>query len=87
MQYNRTMQGCQCNQAIMLVTDGAPENYKEHLEKYNLPHRPVRIFTYVIGREIIDTSATINMACENKGLLKICVTLYLRAWDIYNSMC
>ncbi|XP_046457590.1 voltage-dependent calcium channel subunit alpha-2/delta-3-like isoform X4 [Daphnia pulex] len=65
--YNRTMQGCQCNQAIMLVTDGAPENYKEHLEKYNLPHRPVRIFSYVIGREIIDTSATINMACENKG--------------------
>ncbi|XP_046632424.1 voltage-dependent calcium channel subunit alpha-2/delta-3-like isoform X7 [Daphnia pulicaria] len=65
--FNRTMQGCQCNQAIMLVTDGAPENYKEHLEKYNLPHRPVRIFSYVIGREIIDTSATINMACENKG--------------------
>jgi uncharacterized membrane-anchored protein len=68
MQYNRTMQGSQCNQAIMLVTDGAPVNYKEIFDKYNLPHKPVRVFTYVIGREIIDTSATSWMACENKGL-------------------
>jgi uncharacterized membrane-anchored protein len=68
MQYNGTMQGSQCNQAIMLVTDGAPVNYKEIFDKYNLPHKPVRVFTYVIGREIIDTSATSWMACENKGL-------------------
>lgn len=61
------MQGSQCNQAIMLVTDGAPEDYREIFEKYNWPHKPVRVFTYVIGREIIDTTATKWMACNNKG--------------------
>lgn len=61
------MQGAQCNQAIMLVTDGAPLNYEKIFEKYNWPHKPVRIFTYVIGREIIDTAATNWMACANKG--------------------
>lgn len=61
------MQGAQCNQAIMLVTDGAPVGYREIFEKYNWPHKPVRVFTYVIGREIIDTAATNWMACANKG--------------------
>lgn len=65
--YNRTTQGSQCNQAIMLVTDGAPVGYREIFEKYNWPHKPVRVFTYVIGREIIDTAATNWMACANKG--------------------
>ncbi|XP_059352262.1 voltage-dependent calcium channel subunit alpha-2/delta-3-like isoform X2 [Daphnia carinata] len=65
--YNRTMQGSQCNQAIMLVTDGAPIGYREIFEKYNWPHKPVRVFSYVIGREIIDTAATNWMACANKG--------------------
>lgn len=62
------MQGSQCNQAIMLVTDGAPEDYQEIFIKYNRPHKPVRVFTYVIGREIIDTAATNRIACNNKGL-------------------
>lgn len=61
------MQGSQCNQAIMLVTDGAPSGYREIFEKYNWPHKPVRVFSYVIGREIIDTAATNWMACANKG--------------------
>lgn len=62
------MQRSQCNQAIMLVTDGAPTDNEEIFEKYNSPHKPVRVFTYVIGREIIDTAATNRMACNNKGL-------------------
>ena len=51
----------------MLVTDGAPEGYREIFEQYNWPHKPVRVFSYVIGREIIDTTATSWMACSNKG--------------------
>ena len=51
----------------MLVTDGAPSGYREVFEKFNWPHKPVRVFSYVIGREIIDTTATNWMACTNKG--------------------
>jgi len=65
--YNKTKQGAQCNQAIMLVTDGAPLPYQEIFEKYNSPHRPVRMFTYLIGREIADQHNLIAMSRDNKG--------------------
>ncbi|XP_020293530.1 voltage-dependent calcium channel subunit alpha-2/delta-3 isoform X2 [Pseudomyrmex gracilis] len=63
--YNRTGQGSQCNQAIMLITsetDGPPT---EVIKRYNWPHMPVRIFTYLIGG---DKSPDLqNTACTNKG--------------------
>lgn len=63
--YNRTGQGSQCNQAIMLITsdnDGAPTDV---IKRYNWPHMPVRIFTYLVGG---DKSPELqNMACTNKG--------------------
>ncbi|XP_011153333.1 voltage-dependent calcium channel subunit alpha-2/delta-4 isoform X1 [Harpegnathos saltator] len=63
--YNRTGQGSQCNQAIVLITsdnDGAPT---EVIKRYNWPHMPVRIFTYLIGG---DKSPELwNTACTNKG--------------------
>lgn len=63
--YNRTGQGSQCNQAIVLITsdnDGAPT---EVIKRYNWPHMPVRIFTYLIGG---DKSPELrNTACSNKG--------------------
>ena len=34
---------------------------------YNSPHKPVRVFTYLIGREISDLKAANWMACTNKG--------------------
>ena len=36
-------------------------------QEYNQPHKPVRVFTYLIGREISDLEAAKWMACENKG--------------------
>jgi voltage-dependent calcium channel alpha-2/delta-3 len=62
--------GACCNQAIMLVSDGVPYNYEDVFETYNwrngsLPE--VRIFTYLIGKEIADVSKIKWMACANRG--------------------
>merc|ERR1719228_168564 len=67
--------GAESNQAIMLVTDGVPYNYETIFQEYNQPHKPVRVFTYLIGREISDLEAAKWMACENKGYFTHVTTL------------
>ncbi|XP_029161776.1 voltage-dependent calcium channel subunit alpha-2/delta-3 isoform X2 [Nylanderia fulva] len=63
--YNRTGQGSQCNQAIMLITSDTSSPPMEVIKRYNWPHMPVRIFTYLIGG---DKSPELrNTACTNKG--------------------
>ena len=52
----------------MLVTDGAPYKYNKLFEKYNWPHLQVRLFTYLIGREVADVANLRWMACANKGM-------------------
>merc|ERR1712013_941762 len=61
--------------AIMLVTDGVPHTYETIFQEYNQPHKPVRVFTYLIGREISDLEAAKWMACENKGYFTHVTTL------------
>ena len=34
--------GAQCNRAIMLITDGAPDPYEDIFAKYNWPNKDVR---------------------------------------------
>lgn len=67
--YNRTGQGSQCNQAIVLITADNAGLPTEVIKRYNWPHMPVRIFTYLIGGdkspELYDT------ACANKGVSSV----------------
>ncbi|XP_057336996.1 voltage-dependent calcium channel subunit alpha-2/delta-3 isoform X1 [Microplitis mediator] len=63
--YNRTGQGAQCNQAIMLVTSNTETASSDLIKKYNWPHMPVRIFTYLVGGD--KSSELQEMACANKG--------------------
>ncbi|XP_034240269.1 voltage-dependent calcium channel subunit alpha-2/delta-4 [Thrips palmi] len=66
--YNRTGQGSQCNQAIMLITAGPVlASYSNVLKHYNWPHMPVRMFTYLIGKDSSTASELNKIACGNKG--------------------
>ncbi|XP_015113118.1 voltage-dependent calcium channel subunit alpha-2/delta-3 isoform X1 [Diachasma alloeum] len=63
--YNRSGLGSQCNQAIMLITANTEAATADLIKKYNWPHMPVRIFTYLVGG---DKSPELKeMACGNKG--------------------
>lgn len=67
--YNRSadFKSSECNQAIMLITDGAIRSNDELFNRYNYPNLPIRVFTYMIGREVGDVSHTKAMACNNRG--------------------
>lgn len=61
---------------IMLITDDDPnEELFEVVQKYNRidnnnsvnQNIPIRIFTYMIGRDITTTPELERLACENRG--------------------
>lgn len=57
----------------MLVTDGVTESYKEIFKKYNLitdgnqTSTRVRVFTYLVGKEVSHVPDILDMACSNRG--------------------
>ncbi|KAF2881973.1 hypothetical protein ILUMI_24201 [Ignelater luminosus] len=60
-----------CNQAIMLVTDGIPNNVSTIINEYNRIANessiPIRIFTFLVGKEASHLSDSIWIACSNRG--------------------
>ncbi|XP_073999423.1 voltage-dependent calcium channel subunit stolid isoform X2 [Rhodnius prolixus] len=65
--YNRTSQGCQCNQALMLISTGPKGDYRHLFKEYNWPHMPVRVFTYLVGKDKSGATELYWIACSNKG--------------------
>ncbi|KAG1690310.1 Voltage-dependent calcium channel subunit alpha-2/delta-3 [Nymphon striatum] len=66
-----------CNKAIMVVTDGAPYTYESLFRKYNWLgfNSTVRVFTYLIGREVTERREVKWMACANQGYFSHVTTL------------
>lgn len=57
-----------CNQAIMLITDNIQGNFTDLFEENNHQYgTPVRIFTYLLGKDQSNVAEMKHIACSNRG--------------------
>nr|CAB3227405.1 voltage-dependent calcium channel subunit alpha-2/delta-3-like [Phallusia mammillata] len=60
--------GSGCNCAIMLITDGAPENYQWIFDEAKATRNmSIRVFAYLVGQEKNYLKPVREIACNNRG--------------------
>lgn len=67
-----------CNQAIMLITDNIQGNFTDIFEEYNRVNgtkAPVRMFTYLLGKDQSNVDEMKSIACSNRGAFSHIQTL------------
>lgn len=64
----------------MLILNEVNSDYNDIFKKYNWPHKPVRVFTYLIGSGKSKESEMESIACNNKGkrFVKPCIIVFRR---------
>ncbi|OQV19613.1 Voltage-dependent calcium channel subunit alpha-2/delta-3 [Hypsibius exemplaris] len=65
---NYTNRTSNCNKAIMIVTDNAPLAFEDICQLYNAD-RHVRVFGYIVGREVTEYDGMTELACNNRGFV------------------
>ena len=59
---------CDCNKVIMVITDGTQEQPEKVFKDYNHDRDDqIRLFSFMIGRDMTDTYTVKWMACSNHG--------------------
>ena len=58
--------GSNCNKIMMLVTDGDLDNLDDLFKRLN-DDDSIRVFTYLVGSEVIESKNTESIACKNHG--------------------
>ena len=65
---SNTSENSGCNKIIMVITDGTQEKPEKVFQDFNhIPDNQVRIFTFMIGRDMTDTYTVKWMGCSNHG--------------------
>merc|ERR550532_1490251 len=73
--YRTNKFSAESNQAIMLITDGIPSSEDDVFQEHNQPHKVVRVFTYLVGREVSHPQNANKIACDNRGFFSHVKTL------------
>lgn len=55
----------------MFITTGHKGDFKHIFKEYNWPHMPVRVFTYLVGKDTSNAQELFEMACDNKGMINL----------------
>ena len=58
--------GSNCNKIMIIVTDGDLDNLDDLFRNLN-EDGSIRVFTYLVGREVISSPNTESIACKNSG--------------------
>jgi len=86
-QMNETGRGAQCNRAIMLITDGAPDTYEDIFDKYNWPNKDVRLSAFLRCRRILFSCFLFTYTIERRQRCLTPVAIILLTFFFFSLPC